>query len=141
MRYHGAMRIIAHGIDIVEISRIAAMLNEHGRRFVARCFTDREQAYAESGRRRRPERYAVRFACKEAVLKALGTGWRSGISWLDIEVDRRPSGQPHLTLTGRCAELAAQMNILCWHVSLSHTTDNALASVIGCGRQGGGVPT
>jgi holo-[acyl-carrier protein] synthase len=127
------MQLIAHGIDVVEIPRIAAMLQEHGRRFVERCFTDAERAYAESARRRRPERYAVRFACKEAVLKALGTGWREGITWLDIEVRRRPSGQPAVELSGRTAQLARDLRIRSWLVSLSHGGTHAVASVIGCG--------
>lgn len=127
------MQIIAHGVDIVDIPRIAAMLEQHGERFLERCFTEGERAYAESASRRRPERYAVRFACKEAVLKALGTGWRSGISWRDIEVRRAPSGEPHLALEGQCAELAASMRIRRWVVSLSHAGPSALASVIACG--------
>ena len=109
------------------------MLQEHGTRFVQRCFTEAEREYAESGPRRRAERYAVRFACKEAVLKALGTGWRSGITWRDVEVRREPSGQPKLALSGRCADLAAELGIVEWHVTLSHTSTNALASVIGSG--------
>lgn len=127
------MQIIAHGVDVVDIPRIEAMLDEHGDRFVERCFTDGERAYAESGSRRRPERYAVRFACKEAVMKALGTGWRSGISWRDIEVVRAPSGQPHVALDGHCAELARDMKIQRWVVSLSHAGTSAVASVIACG--------
>jgi holo-[acyl-carrier protein] synthase len=127
------MQIIAHGVDVVDIPRIEAMLAEHGDRFPERCFTDGERAYAESAGRLRPERYAVRFACKEAVLKALGTGWRAGISWRDIEVRRAPSGQPHLSLEGRCAELAREMKIRRWVVSLSHAGTSALASVIACG--------
>lgn len=127
------MRVLAHGIDLVEIARIAEMLKEHGERFVDRCFTDAERLFADAARGRQPERYAARFACKEAVLKALGTGWRDGIRWRDIEVDRRPSGEPRLVLRGRCAELAEQMQIRRWLVSLSHTSHSAVASVIGCG--------
>ncbi len=127
------MRPLAHGIDVVEIPRIAAMLHEHGRRFVERCFTEHEQAYADAAGRRRPERYAVRFACKEAVLKALGTGWREGIAWRDIEVRRRPTGQPAIALEGRAAEVAREMKITTWLVSLSHAGGHAVASVIGCG--------
>ncbi|MHC4649944.1 MAG: holo-ACP synthase [Planctomycetota bacterium] len=66
------MPVIAHGVDLVDIARVEAMLDEHGRRFVQRCFTDGEQRYADAGRRHRAQRYAARFACKEAVLKALG---------------------------------------------------------------------
>lgn len=124
------MNVVAHGIDLVEIARIEAMLAEHGERFTTRCFTEGEQAYAEAGARTRAERYAARFACKEAVLKALGTGWREGISWRHVEVRRDPSGRPHVALSGRCAELAEKMGIGAWHVSLSHTRGNAMASVI-----------
>ncbi len=127
------MHVIAHGVDLVEVSRIARMLATHGDRFAQRCFTERERVYADSGRRSRAERYAARFAAKEVVLKALGTGWRDGISWLDIEIDRAASGRPQLVLTGRCARLAAELHIARWQVSLSHTRGNALASVIGCG--------
>ncbi len=127
------MRIIGHGIDIVEVARIGAMLQAHGQRFVTRCFTEAESGYAESARRRRAEHYAARFACKEAVLKALGTGWRDGISWRDIEVRRGPSGQPNVVLTGRCAQIADELGIEHWHVSLSHTDTIATASVIGSG--------
>ncbi len=129
------MDIVAHGVDLVDIARIEAMLVEHGERFTTRCFTEDEQTYADSAARTRAERYAARFACKEAVLKALGTGWREGISWRHIEVRRTPSGQPQVTLSGRCAELADEMGIDGWHVSLSHTRDNAMASVIATGRR------
>jgi holo-[acyl-carrier protein] synthase len=130
------MRIIGHGVDIVAIARIGAMLEEHGDRFVERCFTEAERRYAESGARRRAERYAARFACKEAVLKALGTGLRSGIAWTDIEIVNEPSGRPQLRLSGRCAELAAEHGIVRWSVSLSHAGEPggfAVASVIASG--------
>jgi holo-[acyl-carrier protein] synthase len=127
------MSIIGHGVDVVEVARIQEMLRAHGERFVERCFTLAEQRYAEGGSKRRAERYAVRFACKEAVLKALGTGWRSGIAWRDVEVRHQAMGQPHLVLAGRCAELAAEKRIRQWHVSLSHTAQIAMASVIACG--------
>ena len=127
------MDVVGHGVDLVENPRIARLLAEHGSRFIDRCFTAGERDYAEAARRLRVQRYAVRFACKEAVLKALGTGLRNGISWRDIEICRRPSGQPLVVLRGRCAELADEMSIREWHVSLSHTAQSALASVIGCG--------
>jgi holo-[acyl-carrier protein] synthase len=130
------MNVIGHGVDIVSISRIEAMLGEHGERFVERCFTEVERRYAEAGSRRRSERYAARFACKEAVLKALGTGLRDGIAWTDMEVVNEPSGRPRLRLDGRCAELAAERGIVGWHVSLSHAGEAggfAVASVIACG--------
>ncbi|HWB19140.1 MAG TPA: holo-ACP synthase [Phycisphaerales bacterium] len=130
------MTVVAHGIDIVEISRIARMLEEHGDRFAERCFTEAEQGYADSGSGRRAERYAVRFACKEAVLKALGTGWASGISWRDIGVERMPSGEPVILLNGKCAELAKEKGIDTWMVSLSHAGEYAVASVIGTASAG-----
>jgi len=114
------MTVLAHGVDLVAIDRIAEMLDRHGAAFAERCFTGRERAYADAGRRRRAERYAARFACKEAVLKALGTGWRDGIRWTDIEVVNEPSGRPVVRLSGRCLELAVGLGIDRWHVSLSH---------------------
>jgi len=127
------MPIIGHGVDIVEIARIAAMLQDHGERFLDRCFTLAERDYAESAPKQREQRYAVRFAAKEAALKALGTGWRNGISWRDIGVVNEPSGRPVLNITGRCADLASQMSISSWQVSLSHTGSMAIASVIAYG--------
>jgi holo-[acyl-carrier protein] synthase len=129
------MTILAHGVDLVEIPRIQRMLQEHGDRFVERCFCPGERHYADAGGSRRAERYSARFACKEAVLKALGTGWRSGISWCDIEVIREASGRPGLFLSGRCLQIAVEMRIRHWHVSLSHTSNLAVASVIGVGDQ------
>jgi holo-[acyl-carrier protein] synthase len=125
--------VVAHGVDLVEVARIESILDAHGDRFPARCFTDGERAYAEAAAGLRAQRYAARFAAKEAVLKALGTGWRNGISWLDIEVSRLPSGRPAIRLRGRCAEIAAEMHISSWHLSLSHTAGSAIASVLGCG--------
>jgi holo-[acyl-carrier protein] synthase len=129
------MEIIGHGIDLVEIARIETMLADHGGRFTNRCFTEAERRYAESGERRRAERYAARFACKEAVLKALGTGLRDGIAWTDIDVVIEPSGRPVLKLSGRCAELAAERGIRRWDVSLSHAGGFATASAIACGGE------
>lgn len=130
------MNVIAHGIDLVETARIAEMLDEHGGRFVERCFTARERAYADDGARRRAERYAARFAAKEAVLKAIGTGWRDGISWHDVEVKRSTMGEPSIALTGRCAEVASERGIVDWRLSLSHTDLYAIASVIALGANG-----
>jgi holo-[acyl-carrier protein] synthase len=131
--YDAAMPILGHGIDIVEIERIARMLDEHGERFIDRCFTADERAYAESGPAVRVERYAARFACKEAALKALGTGWSRGISWHDVEVRPEPSGRPLLSVTGRAAEIAADLGIIAWHISISHTRACAVASAIAWG--------
>lgn len=123
------MRIVGHGIDIVEVARVAEMCREHGQRFLDRCFTVAEQAYA-SDRKRRDEHLAGRFAAKEAILKALGTGWRDGIAWTDVEVVLMPSGQPTAVLRGRAAEIAAGLGAAEWSVSISHTETHAVASAI-----------
>jgi holo-[acyl-carrier protein] synthase len=128
------MNIIGHGIDFVEIARIADMTARHGERFIERCFTAGERAYCESKHRRRFEHYAARFAAKEAALKALGTGWRDGIAWTDVEVIRRPSGEPFLKITGTAAEIAEERGISGWHLSLSHTDAHAVGSVIATGE-------
>lgn len=134
--------ILGHGVDLVEIDRIAGMLDRHGEQFRARCFTEVEQRYAEAARHGRAERYAARFACKEAVLKALGTGWRSGIGWRDISVVHEPSGRPAIRLSGRCAEVAAALGVTGWLVSMTHAGGRprhgagggyAIASVIALG--------
>lgn len=124
------MAVVAHGVDLVEVARIARLLREHGERFLERVFTPAERAYCDAGRRR-DEHYAGRFAAKEAVLKALGTGWRSGIAWTDVEVVLLPSGAPTLRLHGKAAQVAESQRIAAWLVSLSHTADHAVASVIG----------
>jgi holo-[acyl-carrier protein] synthase len=127
------MRIVGLGIDLVEVGRIEQMLKAHGERFVDRVFTEAERGYAEEATRRRAERYAARFACKEAVLKALGSGWGGGVSWREIEVVRGVRGEPTVRLSGRCAELARRRGIVQWHTSLSHVASHAVASVVGCG--------
>ena len=126
-------RVVAHGIDLVDVERIARMLEEHGDRCASRCFTAAERAYADASDRRRAERYAARFAAKEAVLKALGTGWRSGIAWTDMGIVNEPSGRPVMRLTGRCAEIAEERGIRRWDVSLSHAERYAVASALGLG--------
>lgn len=126
------MAVIGHGIDLVDIARIAQMLEEHGERFVQRCFTDPERRYCDSTGGRRAEHYAARFAAKEAAFKALGTGWRSGVSWQDVAVFRQPSGEPVLGISGRCADIARERGITRWIVSLSHAGAMAGASVIAC---------
>lgn len=124
------MPILGHGIDIVEISRIESMLEDHADRFATRCFTEQEQAYAEESPRVRGERYAGRFAAKEAVLKALGTGLRYGLEFTQIEVERTGEGAPTLRLHGKAAEMAQSRGIARWHISLSHAGGFAVATVI-----------
>lgn len=132
------MEIRGHGIDLVEIARIERLLEEHGERFLARCFTEVERAYADSGGGRRAERYAARFAGKEAVLKAIGTGWAQGTRWTEIEFDHATGGQPIVRISGTCAAMARSRGISNWHVSLTHTASLAMASVIGVGGGVGG---
>jgi holo-[acyl-carrier protein] synthase len=125
------MPIVGHGIDIVETARIRHLLEEHGQRFLDRVFTPIEQAYANQSVKRRFEHLAGRFAAKEAVLKVLGTGWRGGIAWTDIEIRNETSGQPTIALTGECARIAAKLGIARWLISISHIETHATASAIG----------
>lgn len=124
------MRIIGHGIDIVETQRIAHMIQEHGDRFLSRCFTSGELAYALD-KKRQVEHLAGRFAAKEAILKVLGTGWGKGIAWTDAEILRLESGQPMVQLHGRCLDIARAQQINQWLVSISHISTHATASAIG----------
>lgn len=125
--------IIAHGIDIVDVSRIESMLDTHGDKFIRRCFTSKEQESSDvSAKNIRAERYAARYAAKEAVLKALGTGLSVGIEWKEIGVVR-DGGPPVVELCGRAAEIAAKVGIVEWRLSLSHSGGMAVASVIGIG--------
>ena len=123
------MRIAGHGIDVVEVARIARMLEEHGERFLDRCFTAAERETG-AGSRRRAEHLAARFAAKEAVLKALGTGLTRGITWTDIEVVPLPTGQPTVRLHAAAQAIASDRGITEWHLSLTHTEGHAMASVI-----------
>ena len=125
------MPILGHGIDIVETSRIAKLIEEHGTHFLDRVFTAAEQAYCDLNKKRRLEHYAGRFAAKEAVLKVLGTGWRGGIAWTDVEVVKESSGQPKIMLSGECERIAREQGISRWHVSISHIETHATASAIG----------
>ena len=126
------MRIVGHGIDIVEVDRIRELLDRHGNRFLDRCFSADEVAYARRRPVREAEHLAARFAAKEAVLKVLGTGRRHGINWCEIAVVRLPTGQPTLQLTGTAAAIADRLGITGWFLSLSHVSTHATASAIGC---------
>lgn len=127
--------IVAHGIDIVSVERIGHVLDAHGERFLERCFTSEERAMADVPNRDvAAQRLAARFAAKEAVLKALGTGLTGGIQWRDVAVVR-DVGPPRVELRGRAAEAAASWGITHWHLSLSHAGGLAMASVIGTGSR------
>ena len=121
--------ILGSGVDLCEVPRIEAAIARHGRRFLARVYTDREIAYAES--KANPfERYAARFAAKEAGMKALGTGWRGGIAWRDFEVSNLPSGRPTLGFHGKAAQIAGKLGVKSIALSITHTKQQALAMVI-----------
>jgi len=124
------MTIIGHGVDLVEVDRIRAALERHGDRFANRIFTEGEQSQAGSGPLR-VQFFAGRFAAKEAVMKALGTGWARGVSWTDIDVRRLQSGKPEIVLRGKCKEIAEGLGIGRWEISITHTGGHAAASVLG----------
>lgn len=121
--------IVGTGVDIVETPRIEQALDRHGERFSKRIYTPREIAYCEQFKNK-AERYAARFAAKEAAFKALGTGWRDGVRWLDVEVTHQPSGKPELQLSGRAQELAQQLRVTRTAVSISHSDHYVVAQVI-----------
>ena len=121
--------IVGTGIDIAEVPRIREVIERHGQRFLQRVFTEGEIQYCES-KANRVERYAARFAAKEAGMKALGTGWNHGVRWRDIEVARKPGGRPTLLLHGRAAEFAAKLGTTNIALSLTHTAEQAMAQVI-----------
>ena len=121
--------IVGLGVDIVEVGRIEAAIRRHGDAFLRRVFTAAEIAYCER-HRNKTERYAGRFAAKEAAMKALGTGWRKGVRWLDIEVARNSSGKPSILLSGRTREIAGQLGVKHISLSITHSGNTALAEVI-----------
>lgn len=123
------MKIIAHGIDLVDFGRIESMLERHGSRFLDRIFTEREQSDADSTKNR-TEKLAGRFAAKEAILKLLGTGWRGKIAWTDIEITNNSMGQPTVEFSGEVKRLARESQIEQVTLSITHTANFAIASVV-----------
>jgi len=121
--------IVGTGIDIAEVPRIAESIARFGDRFVRRVFTEGEIRYCES-KANRIERYAARFAAKEAGMKAIGTGWNHGVRFRDIEVAREPGGRPTLLFHGKAAEFSARLGTTRVALSLSHTAEQAIAQVI-----------
>jgi len=121
--------ILGSGIDLVEIARIQQCIDRYGSRFLDRVYTGAEQAYCRR-KRASAESFAARFAAKEAGAKALGTGISQGVSWLEIEVVRQPSGRPSLQLHGRAAEIAARLGVVHAALSITHTAEVAMASVV-----------
>jgi holo-[acyl-carrier protein] synthase len=121
--------IVGTGIDIAEVPRIAESIARFGDRFLQRVYTEGEIRYCES-KANRHERYAARFAAKEAAMKALGTGWNHGVRWRDVEVARQPGSRPTIIFHGKAAEFAAKLGAVRVALSLTHTKDQALAQVI-----------
>jgi holo-[acyl-carrier protein] synthase len=121
--------IVSIGIDIIEVARIREVLLRTPR-FAERVFTDAERTYCDSRGAVAAQHYAARFAAKEAALKALQTGWRGGIGWQDVEVAARDSGAPYLIFTGQVLEVYEKFGATATHLSISHTTQHAIAQVI-----------
>jgi holo-[acyl-carrier protein] synthase len=121
--------IVGSGIDITEIGRIQQSMDRYGARFLNRVFTVAEQAYCLR-KRKAAESFAARFAAKEAGAKALGTGISFGVNWLEIEVVREPSGRPTIKFHGRAAAIAQHLGVAHAALSLTHSGDTAMASVV-----------
>ena len=121
--------IVGTGIDLAEVPRIAEAVERFGERFLRRVFTEAEMRYCDS-KANRMERYAGRFAAKEAAMKAIGTGWRHGVGWTDVEVRREPGGRPTIAFHGKAAEFASQLGVKNVALSITHTKETAMAQVI-----------
>jgi holo-[acyl-carrier protein] synthase len=121
--------ILGTGVDIVEIERLRKILEKQKDRFILRVFTSEEQRFCNMHRNPAPH-YAARFAAKEAVFKALGTGWAKGVTWLDVEVQREGQEAPRLVLHGEALKLCQNMGMQKSHLSLSHSDEWAVAMAI-----------
>ena|SRR5579863_1236368 len=121
--------ILGTGVDLAEVGRIRDAIARHGDRFTGRIYTTAEIAYVES-KANRFERYAGRFAAKEAGMKAIGTGWKRGVRWQDFEVANLPSGRPTLRLHGVAAKIAEAMGVKTISLSITHTSELGMAHVI-----------
>ena len=121
--------ILGTGVDLAEVDRIRDPIARHGDRFIKRIYTDAEIAYVER-KANRFERYAGRFAAKEAGMKAIGTGWKRGVRWHDFEVSNLPSGRPTLRLHGEAAQIAERMGVKSVSLSITHTAELGMAQVI-----------
>ena len=121
--------IVGIGIDVAEVKRIRAVIESQGERFLRRVFTLDEVAYCEQFKNKY-ERYAGRFAAKEAGMKALGTGWSRGVRWVDVEVVRQRGGRPTLELKGEARKIADGLGVKHVALSITHTVEQAIAQVI-----------
>lgn len=121
--------IVGMGVDLAEVDRIKTAMERHGETFLRRVYTAAEREYCE-GFRNKYERYAGRFAAKEAAMKALGTGWRRGVRWVDFEVVRELGGRPTIRLDGEAKKIAEEIGVKRIALSITHTEAMALAQVI-----------
>jgi holo-[acyl-carrier protein] synthase len=132
------VEIVGIGTDIVECLRIGRMVEEHGELFLTRVFTEREIRYCQA-RKRTTEHFAGRWAAKEAILKCLGTGWRRGLCWTDVEIRNDPTGRPTVLLAGAAKDAAQTLRVTDILVSISHCRAYATAyalAVTGTRRKG-----
>ena len=121
--------IIGLGIDVEDVERVKGAIERQGERFLKRIFTEKERAYCEQFKDKY-ERYAGRFAVKEAAMKALGTGWSHGVRWVDIEVLRLKGRRPTLELKGEARKIADRLGVKNIAMSMTHTPKQAMAQVI-----------
>ena len=121
--------IVGIGIDVAEVKRIQKVIESQGERFLRRVFTRDEVAYCEQFKNKY-ERYAGRFAAKEAAMKALGTGWSRGVRWVDVEVVRHRGGRPAVSLKGEAKKIADGLGVKNIVLSITHTVEQAIAQVI-----------
>lgn len=119
------------GVDIIETSRIKKIIDKKGERFLNKVFTKAEQEYCRNKKKGMHESFGVRFAAKEAVFKALGTGWQKGVSWLQVEIRNDELGKPCAVLTGKAKEIAERLGIETILLSLSHTKEYCMAFAVG----------
>ena len=125
--------VLGIGTDIIECARIAQMIEKHGEHFLQRVYTQQEIAYC-AGRKAAHQHYAGRWAAKEAVLKALGTGWAHGIQWVDVEVVNQQGGKPNIVLEGKAREISHQLGIEMMLISISHCKNYATAYATAIGH-------
>jgi len=121
--------IVGMGIDVAEVNRIRGVIESQGERFRRRVYTEEEVAYCEQFKNKY-ERYAGRFAAKEAAMKALGTGWSRGVRWVDVEVVRQRGGRPTISLKGEAKKIADALGVKNIALSITHTAVQAIAHVV-----------
>jgi holo-[acyl-carrier protein] synthase len=123
------MSVLGIGVDLVECARIQRSIDRFGDRFLHRVFTDGEIEYSMS--MKFPARHlAARFAAKEAVSKAFGTGIGKSMGWRDIDIRKKPSGEPYLVFSGPAQELAIKRGVTAPLITLSHTEHHAIACIV-----------